>query len=60
MAIRGLEQPTDDVVPFLLSAIRNIKYSDDKVTFADVRATLARARTHDRDGRNRQIHRLAR
>jgi protein SCO1/2 len=34
MAIRGLEQPTDDVVPFLLSAIRNIKYCDDKVTFA--------------------------
>lgn len=39
MAIRGLEEPTADVVPFLLSAIQNMKYSDDKVTFDTFPAT---------------------
>jgi protein SCO1/2 len=34
MAVRGLANPGEDVVRFLLAAIRNIQYHDDHVTFA--------------------------
>jgi protein SCO1 len=36
-AIRGLDNPTDHAVPFLLKAIDNIKYSDDAVSFDSYR-----------------------
>lgn len=36
-AVRGLDVPTGQVVPFLLKAIENIKYSDDAVSFDSYR-----------------------
>jgi cytochrome oxidase Cu insertion factor (SCO1/SenC/PrrC family) len=32
-ALRGLDQPTGDIIPFLFQAIENIKYVDDALTF---------------------------
>jgi protein SCO1 len=32
-AIRGLQNPSDEVVPFLFKAINNIRYMDDALTF---------------------------
>ena len=37
MALRGLDQPTSEAVPYLLKAIENIKYCDDAVTFETYR-----------------------
>jgi protein SCO1/2 len=34
-ALRGLENPTSQVVPFLVKAVENIKYVDDALTFED-------------------------
>jgi protein SCO1/2 len=36
-AVRGLDVPTSQAVPFLLKAIENIKYSDDAVSFDSYR-----------------------
>lgn len=32
-ALRGLDQPTAKIIPFLFKAIENIKYADDSLTF---------------------------
>jgi protein SCO1/2 len=38
-ALRGLDRPTAQVVPFLLTAVDNILYTDDAVTFDSFRPT---------------------
>ena len=36
-AVRGLEKPTNQLIPFLLKAVRNIKGADDSVSFQSYR-----------------------
>jgi protein SCO1/2 len=36
-ALRGLDRPTSQVVPFLLKAIENVRYADDAVSFDSYR-----------------------
>jgi cytochrome oxidase Cu insertion factor (SCO1/SenC/PrrC family) len=42
-AVRGLTKPSDDIAPFLLKAIDNIKFHDDAVTFDQYRPRWPRA-----------------